>query len=142
MERRQMIGAGLAAGLAGLAAVDTAEAAAQGESRVREAIGQLSYTLDRRLDLLQPGPLGAVAPVREQQRIFMRANHKYPDFIEVGLDVWESLYFWHIAHQQPVTTGRLADGRFTIAFMFTTVILRSDTPPDYVGLGFDGSPTR
>jgi hypothetical protein len=145
MERRQVIGGGLAAGIAGLSSVADAEAAGQtqgGDRSVADAVDRLRVLVDTHLDRSEPGSLDEAALVREQQRIFMRANYKYPDFIEAGLDVWESVYFWHVKHLQPLATGRLADGRLTIAFMYTTVILRPDAAPGYVSLGFDGSPIR
>ena len=57
--------------------------------------------------------------------------------MEVGSDVWESLYDWHVRHQQPMTAARTADGRYVMTVMFTTVILRPDQATNYVGYGFD-----
>ena len=142
MERRHVIGGALAAGLTGIAG-SAPEAAAQDDTGVLvEAINNLHRLLDREFTAAEPGPLDGVAAVRQQQRAFLRANQKYPDFIEVGVDVWESVYYWHIRHRQPLTAQRLTDGRYTQTFMFTNLLLRMDTTPDYVGLGFDGAAQR
>ena len=142
MERRDVIGGAFVAGLTGLAAAPAAAAAAQDDAGVAQAIENLSRVFDRRFEALVPGPYRDVALVRQQQRVFLRANHKYPDFLEVGVDVWESVYNWHILHRQPIEASRLGDGRYTLRFMITNLLMRTDSAPDYVGLGFDGGPTR
>ena len=60
-----------------------------------------------------------------------------PDFIEVGIEVWENVYDWHVRHQQPIGATRTADGRYVMSVMFTTLILRSDQTNNYIGFGFD-----
>ena len=142
MERRNMIGGRLIAGLAGIAGVPEAEAAGQDGGAVVNAIERLSRDLRRELQSLQPDPDQGAALVRQQQRTFLRSYHKYPDFIEVGSDIWESIYNWHIKHEQRIDASRLADGRYAIMFMFTRVLMRTDMDPDYVGLGFDPGQAR
>jgi hypothetical protein len=145
VERRQMIGSGLLAGLTGalatpamadaspLPAEDTSEAAANAIDRLRTLIERQAT----------PGMAGAaIALIRQQQRTFVRAHEKYPDFIEVGMGVWEEVYDWHVRYQQPISAGRTADGRYVLAFMFTSLILRPDQALEYVGFGFDGEPPR
>lgn len=139
--RRNILGTGLLAGLTGalvepeaveaaepMPAEDSSEAAARAVDRLRTAFER------------QTSPATAeasIAQVRQQQRVFIRANQKYPDFMEVGLGVWEDVYDWHVRYQQPITAVRLADGRYTLAFMFTNLILRPDQAPEFVGFGFD-----
>jgi hypothetical protein len=137
-----MIGGGLAAGVTGLAGGGAAAGAQLADPEIVTALGRLHSVLASYSDLAQPGPLVGVALVRQQQRTYLRANHKYPDFMEIGFDIWESVYFWHIKHRQPVQTGRLNDGRYTLVFMFTTLIMRADIEPTYVGVGFDTPPVR
>jgi hypothetical protein len=67
----------------------------------------------------------------------MMATRKYPDFLEIGLDVWDNVYDWHVTYQQPLNVNRLADGRYAMAFMFTTLLLRPEQSPDFVGYPFD-----
>jgi hypothetical protein len=105
---------------------------------VASAIDQLRTALQRQFEACELGPCQEVASIRQQQRVFMRATQKYPDFIEVGIDIWESVYDWHVKHQQPVVSQRLPDGRYAMAFMFTNLLLRPDQAGNYVGYGFDG----
>src|SRR3954469_5681256 len=141
--RRDVLGSGLLAGLSGAfppsgeprtaAAEDTSEAAASAGDRLRAAIERQPT----------PGRAGAaIALIRQQQRTYIRAHDKYPDFIEVGLGVWEEVYDWHVRYQQPINATRLADGRYMITFMFTNLILRPDQALDYVGFGFDNDGRR
>jgi hypothetical protein len=140
MNRRHLIGGGLAAGLTGLASPEAAAAAQDDGTVVAAAVRELSGTLSGFLGMAQPGPLDDVALVRQQQRTFIRANNKYPNYLDVGLNVWESVYFWHVKHRQPLELGRLADGRYTLRFMFTTLVMRPDVDLNYVSLGFDDEP--
>ena len=78
-----------------------------------------------------------VAPVREQFKAFARVNGKFPDFIDVGTDIWQLVYDWHVRFQQPITLGRTAEGRLTIALMTTAVVMRSDQTPNYMSLPYD-----
>ena len=137
VERRNLMGGGLAAGFAALVAGGEAEAAAQNDgsgAAVASALGGVQSAIAT----LYSGAWGRINQIREQQRIWLRANHKYPDFIEVGVNVWDALYDWHVRYQQPINMSRAADGRYLIAFMFTTFILRPDQDPNYVGPPFDG----
>ena len=78
-----------------------------------------------------------IAAVREQTLAFLRANLKFPDFIEVGSDVWQRVYDWHVRFQQPINLGRTAEGRYTILLLSTTVVMRPDMSPGFIGLGYD-----
>lgn len=138
MERRNLVGGGFLAGAAALLA-DPAPAAAAAQrvddnnsEAVASAIDELKVLLQRQL---------AVSPelerIREQQRIFLKANQKFPDFIEVGIDVWEDLHDWHVRHRQPLAMSRTAEGRYVMTVMFTTLVLRPDQAGNYVGFAFD-----
>lgn len=139
MERRNVVGGALAAGFGALMTPVPAAAAQDGDDAlVAGAVNEVRNAIDR----LHVGAWGRVNQVREQQRIWLRANHRYPDFIEIGVGVWESLYDWHVRYQQPLNVQRTADGRYVMAFMFTTLILRPDQAPDYLGPPFDNSSDR
>jgi hypothetical protein len=139
VERRDVMGTGLVAGLAALVAPAAAaeNAAAPQEERVVQAVLSLRETVQRELEALRDGPWAGVERIREQQRIWVRSTQKYPDFMEVGLDVWDSLHDWHVRYQQPINVARMNDGRYAMVFMFTTIILRPDQMPNYVGLPYD-----
>ena len=134
VERRRLLTGGVMAGVAALAA-DGADAAGQqreDDTRVADAVNTLRTVVDR---AVQVSP--ELARIREQQRTFLKANQKFPDFIEVGIGVWESVYDWHVRHQQPINVARLADGRYAMSVALSTLILRPDQGENYVGFGFD-----
>ena len=146
MERRDMVGGGLAAGFAAMLSPAPANAALQrdgGDSeRVVGALNQLRETVQNEFQTLRVGAWRGVGLIREQQRAWLRATQKYPDFLEVGINAWESLHDWHVRYQQPINMARMTDGRYAIVFMFTTVILRPELQPDYVGLPYDTETRR
>jgi hypothetical protein len=72
-----------------------------------------------------------------QQNVFLRANAKFPDYIDAGFEAWQAVYDWHVKNQQPINTTRLPDGRYGIAFMFTTIVLRYENTPNFIGFGYD-----
>jgi hypothetical protein len=76
--------------------------------------------------------------VMEQQRLFLKAAHRYPEFVEVGAAAWAGLVEWHVRERQEADVSRLADGRYTMAFNFSTILLRPDFDDNYVGSGYEG----
>jgi hypothetical protein len=138
IERRHIVGGGLAAGLAALAPGAAAEAGAPADDAdVAGAVRELRRSVEQRFDVLDTRAWIGVRRVREQQRAWLKSVQKYPDFIEVGLDVWDSLHDWHVRFQQPLNVTRVADGRYVMTFSFTTVILRPEMGGDYIGPPFD-----
>jgi hypothetical protein len=144
VERRDlMMGSGLVAGLAALMTPAAAAAAPQdSDQQVVQAVNRLTETVATELETLRNGPWRAVALVREQQRTWLRSTQKYPDFIEVGVEVWDGLHDWHVHYRQPINMARMTDGRYAMVFMFTSIILRPEQAPMYVGLPYDGQAPR
>lgn len=133
MERRNLVGGGLLASAAALfTAAPAASAQRNDDEAVAAAIADLQKTIERGLDVSPE-----LARIRDQQRTFLKANQKFPDFIDIGIAVWEKLYDWHVRHQQPLNVGRTADGRYVMTVMFTTLILRPEQDNNYVSFGFD-----
>jgi len=123
--------------LTGIAALvepqQSSRSGSQGDDAiVARAIYDLNDTLRRTLDTSRE-----LVRIREQQRIYLRAAQKFPDFIEVGIAVWESVYDWHVRHQLPLSLSRNADGRYAMTVAFTTLVLRPDASENYVGAGVD-----
>ena len=139
LERRNVIGSGLVAGVAGLLGGGPVDAAQgkEDDGAVADAVDRLRRTVEQQFDACALGTCPHIDAVRRQQRTFLKTTQKYPEYIEVGIDVWESVYDWHVKHQQPVQAGRAADGRYMMLFMFTNLLLRPDQAPTYVGYGFD-----
>ena len=78
-----------------------------------------------------------IAAVRDPLRTFLRANGKFPDSIEVGTDVWQQVYDWHVRFHQPIALGRTAEGRYTILLLATNVVMRTDMVAGFIGVPYD-----
>jgi len=142
VERRDLVGGGLMAGFASLMVTraEAAPAAADDDDQTAAAINRFREVYERQLEQVYDARWKGVTKVRQQQRTWLLATRKYPDFLEIGLDVWDNVYDWHVAYQQPLSVQRLADGRYGMAFMFTTLLLRSDVNAEFVGYPFDADP--
>jgi hypothetical protein len=135
IDRRSLLNGTLFSGLTAFTPPPQSRSGSQDnrdELAVAKAIDELNSTIER---AVQTSP--ELARIRDQQRIFLKANQKYPDFIEVGLSVWESIIDWHVRHQQPLSVSRVAEGRYIMAVGFTTLILRPELSDNYVGPGMD-----
>src|SRR5688572_14300121 len=134
MDRRHLVSGGLAAGMAALAVAPANARQRQGDddSRIAEAVDRFRESVDqgRRVS-------PELSRIREQQRVFLKANHKFPDFIEIGIAVWELVWDWHVRHQRPAEVLRTAEGRYSMRVMETTLVLRPEQADDYIGFGFD-----
>ena len=144
MERRNLVNGGLVAGLTALVTAHAPEASARPAAaadedthRVVGAINQLENSVNSGFRSLRAGPFGGVDAVRAQQREWLKSFHKYPDFIDIGISVWENFFDWHVQHQQPLSMARQPDGRYVMAFNFTTLIMRPDQAADYVSLPYE-----
>ena len=79
----------------------------------------------------------AVTAIRAAQRTYLKNSGRFPEFVDVGYDVFQSVVDWLVAVRQPVTINRLGDGRYTVALFASTIVLRPDFPDNYVGQGYD-----
>jgi hypothetical protein len=74
-----------------------------------------------------------ITEVRMRQVAFLKGEWKFPDFIEVGVDVWLGVHDWHVKHALPMVIGRDPNNRYTIMLLSTTLILRPDMLPTHIG---------
>ena len=141
ISRRSVLGAptfgGLLASLAP-AAPEAAAAAPQAEQAM-EAVGRAVRDLRDSLrdELRRQTTFWELTPIRDATKNFLRAAGKFPDFVEVGTDIWHQVYDWHVRYQQPLNIGRNAEGRYTMTLMGTTLIMRVEVQPTFVGIPFD-----
>jgi len=140
VERRNLVGGGLIAGITAMMAPEAEAAAQRGDNT--EALSRAVDDLRQTIQSNYNNPWRVIAQVREQQRVWMRANFRYPDFIDIGIDVWEALYDWHVRFQQPLNVARLQDGRYVMTFMFTTFVMRPDQLPNYIGPPYENEVRR
>jgi hypothetical protein len=133
MQRREIFGGGIL-GLTALFGGAAPAAAQQRDDReIAAAVDRLRGSIEERLD-----EFAELADIRLAQRTYLKANAKYPEFIEIGVGVWDRMYDWHVRNQVSPIITRRDDGRYTMVFMFTTLVLRSELMDNYVGFGFDG----
>jgi hypothetical protein len=83
------------------------------------------------------GSFDAILPLRNRQVEYLKANGKFPDFIDVGADVWMSVYDWHVRLQQPLTLGRDSTGRYTMLLGYTALVLRPDVLSNFISTPYD-----
>jgi len=137
VERRDVIGGGLAAGLSALLGARSAEAvqrdaaASDDDAATAKAIDALQRMLERRHESAD------VDQIRTQQKAFLKSNQKFPDFIDIGIDVWERLHDWHIKTGQPFVIVRTNDGHYAIPFVGSTLVLQPQQAGSYVSWGYD-----
>ena len=140
VERRNLVGGGLVAGITAMMAPEAEAAAQRGDNT--EALSRAVDDLRQTIQANYNNPWRVIAQVREQQRVWMRANFRYPDFIDIGIDIWEALYDWHVRFQQPLNVARMQDGRYVMTFMFTTFVMRPDQMPNYIGPPYENEARR
>jgi hypothetical protein len=139
VNRRAVLGGTI---LGGALSALTSPAEAFAGSQQSEASGRALEAVARaveavRDELERQSTFWELAAVRDQTRTFLRANGKFPDFIEVGTDIWQRIYDWHVRFQQPISVGRTPEGRYSILLLATNVVMRTDLPAGFVGLPYD-----
>ena len=78
-----------------------------------------------------------IAGVRQKQVDYLKATNKFPDFIDVGLDVWFAVHDWHIKHLQQMVLGRDSSGRYTITLLSTQLVMRPDLVSTFISAPYD-----
>jgi hypothetical protein len=138
LSRREVLAGGLVGGLAGESAGEAEAQAGEREAlrRIEDAIESVESSLTRSFNAL-PMSGGFIAVLRKFFDQFIRGNGKFPDFCDVGLACFYEVYDWHVRNRQQIVVTRQADNRYTIQYMFTTLILRFENEPNFVGIPYD-----
>jgi hypothetical protein len=142
ISRREVVAAGM---LGTLAAATPAEAAsAQDEAAVLargfSELNQHLRSISSALEFGQRGPgtvSGTLQQVRERFTTHLRSAGKFPDFMDIGIDVFYDVYDWHVRNNQQIQITRISEQRFSIQWMFTQLIVRFEQDPRYLGVPFD-----
>ena len=100
---------------------------------------EIDQTLDGLSGVVRSNSLafGFVPKLRDAYTLYWRTHGKFPEFCEVGTSVFYDIYDWHIKNRLPIPVSRFADGRMSITFMYTQLLVRVDQSPDYIGIPFD-----
>jgi hypothetical protein len=140
IDRRKLLALG--GMLGGLAARgEAAEAVASG-SGVGEMTDRMAQDIVNGLKAITAAvyaaqSFDAINPIRTRQNDYLKATNKFPDFIDVSVDVWTSVYEWHVRMQQPLVLGRDVNGRYTMVLGFTQLVLRPDVAPAFISVPYD-----
>lgn len=126
---------GWALGLPGPGGEAPADAAEERE--INQTLKALVTEIQHPKHSMLPGDVNFVSRLREQMLEFIKATNKWPDFIDVGPNPWFAIYDWHVRFGVQPGVVRLPDNRYGLTFMFTTLVLRPEQTPSYVGLGYD-----
>jgi hypothetical protein len=139
IDRRELLAlGGLLGGLAGRGDAADAAAPASGDVSDRSVQDVVSAVKSITSAVYAAQSFDALNPIRSKQIDYLKATNKFPDFIDVGVNVWMAVHDWHIRLQQPLVLGRDATGRYTMTLEFTQLVLRPDVTPDYVSVAYDG----
>jgi hypothetical protein len=142
ISRREAMGAGLFATLNTPAAGEAAQSRSDDVEAVR-ALRDIRTELESTSTALESGLIGPsvasghISRIRERLSIHLKTAGKFPEFMEIGLNVFYDVYDWHVRYQQQIQITRIAEQRFAIQFMFTQLILRWEQDNNYLGVPFD-----
>jgi len=142
VSRRLALRGGILGAVGGILAGGDARAEPAGGAaaaqRSDEGSDRIATAIDKLRDEVHSEQLFTeITAVREAQKSFLRVNLKFPDYIDVGSDIWFAVYDWHVRWQQPLTIGRDPLNRYTIVLNQTAVVLRPDSLANYVGIPYD-----
>ena len=134
MHRREVFSAAAFAGVA-RAAVPHEEALEQASDR---GVEEVAHAVDRlTTEIHGQRAFPELDAVREAQKTFLRTTGKFPEFIEVGMNIWYAIYDWLVRWKQPVTIGRDAAGRYTLSLTQTTIVMRPEQTLTFIGPPYD-----
>ena len=138
IDRRELLALG--GMLGGLAARgEAAEAVASGVGEMSDRTAQDIVNALKAISaaVYAAQSFDAINPIRTRQNDYLKATNKFPDFIDVSVDVWTAVYDWHIRMQQPPVLGRDVNGRYTMLLGFTQLVLRPDVAPAFISVPYD-----
>jgi hypothetical protein len=121
----------------GLGSGPAAEPQHDSDERVAAVLADIRDDLRRARASCNVNDCPDVERVRNEQRTFLKGRSKFPDFIDVGAEVWDRVCDWHVKHQLPLQVARMADGRYSMPFFQTFLVLRPDSQNGYVSQGYD-----
>lgn len=130
LSRRELI-----AGGAGIHLARGDAAAAQNErelKELRQEVGEIRSIL-----MANPVATTTVRTLRERQRQFFRVNQRFPECIDVGINIWEQMQDWHIRNLRPLNMNRGGDGFWQMDFIMTVLVLKHALGDNEIGQPYD-----
>jgi hypothetical protein len=141
LTRRELITGGVAGSVVPIGHAESVEgvqsrAEVDALQDIARQIGEVDNTLSQGM-LSNAVVFGLAGKVRGPMETFFRTTQKFPDFIDVGYNVFMDVYDWHVKNNQQLVITRGPDGRYWLQFMFTTLIMRAEQDPNYIGIPYD-----
>ena len=143
VKRRDLLSGGILGGILGGMAEETAGAGQlpQPQPRQQTVIEDFGGVVDAinnlEKEVARQNSFVDIAPIREVQRNYLRTNSHMPNYIEVGAGHWFNLYDWHVRWQQPLNLTRDLLGRYTITYLGTAIVLRTEMPDQFLSAPYD-----
>ena len=140
IDRRQLLTAGGLLGALAPGGEGTATAYGEGQMSDRQAADVLAAlkNISSAIEAVAAHEsFAAILPLRNRQVDYLKANGKFPDFIDVSADVWMGAYDWHVRLLQPLTLGRDSTGRYTLMLGYTALVLRTDVAANFISAPYD-----
>jgi hypothetical protein len=140
LNRRDMLAAGL---FGGLAPSGEGEMQNTGEVILREGLNKLDNGVEELRGSVDQGlrgnsmNFGGTAIVKQELLRYLKTSGKFPEYCDIGVNIFFDVYDWHVRNQQQIQISRLADQRMSIQFMFTQLVLRWENAENYVSQAYD-----
>ena len=126
--------------IAGGAALTRLRPAAAGAAQAQQCAdngAELNGIRDVLREMRHSAASPVVSQVRDRQRAFLKQYQRYPDFIDIGVRIWEALQDWHIENRQEMKISRSPDGHYMMEFLLTQLVLKVEIAEMEVGLAYD-----
>ena len=139
ISRREVMTAGvlgMAANPSAIAEIQSdVQALKDGFKDVKDAVNKLQLSTDEGLRGNSMN-FGGVGGVKGKIRDFAKTSGRFPEFCDIGLEIFYDVYDWHVRHNQQIQISRVAENRIMIIFMFTQLIVRWENEPTYIGVPY------
>ena len=130
LSRRELI-----AGGAGIHLARGDAAAAQNEAEIRALRADIQGI--RSILTANPVTTNTVITLRERQRQFYRLNQRFPECIDIGINIWEQMQDWHIRNLRPLNINRGGDGNWQMDFILTVLVLKHNLGDNEISQAYD-----
>ena len=134
LSRRELIAAGAAMGHS---RAGDASAAQRGSDNDAAVVAELRSIRDVLAALQNKVATPTVNQIRERQRGFFRLNQRFPEYIDVGIRVWERMQDWHIENDRVLNIQRAGDGRWQMDFIQSVLVLKHELPENEIGQAYE-----
>jgi hypothetical protein len=138
LTRRALLTGGVLTGTVSGAAVEAASPADAAQGGNRDTDERVLKVLEDMRDQMRlDAGSGFPDTIRSLQRDYLKSRGKFPDFIEIGMDVWDAVINWHVRTRQVAQVQRTAEGRYAVPVFQTNLVLRHDVSNNYIGQPYD-----